>query len=378
MRWRQLKKLIIIYANAGAGHRRAAEALYSEAEKRFPELEVRLFDILDYAKPIFKKSYPNTYLFMVKRCPWLWGIAFHLTNVSLLDPLLRVVRRVNNNYNCREFIKYLQQEEPDLVLTTHFLPNEIITALKKRGVFKNKLVTCLTDYYPHAFWNSAGVDLYFVPNKDIKKKMMKSGIVGRKIKTMGIPVHEQFLMKPDVSKLQERLQIASGKFTVLIASGGFGVGPVKELFLEIKKLSKPIQILIICGNNAQLQEELTRLAKDSIHSVKIYGFVENMDELMAVSDLLISKSGGLTTTEAMIKGLPLISYKPIPGQETANSRFLIRHGAGLKALTPREARFLLMELIDNPQKLSYLQNNIAKLGNPKAAYEIINFLNSNF
>lgn len=369
-----LTKIFIIYTDAGAGHRRAAEALKKAAGKVFPEADVSLFDVLNYTTPIFRRAYPAIYLFLVNRCPWLFGLGYYITDIRAIDRIARVFRRITHAIYCKEFEKYLLKEKPDLVITTHWLSNEIITSLKRRRKFQTFLATCITDYYPHAFWRNRGVDLYFAPHEDLLPRLIKLGVNRDKIKTFGLPIAPEFEVRHDQRELRERLGLAPELFTILITSGGFGVGPIKELTAEIGAIEQPVQVLVVCGKNAKLREELIAYTSGLRHRFKIYGYVENMDELMEASDVLISKSGGLTSTEAMAKDLPLIILYPIPGQEFSNSEFLVKHGAGVRARSARQARLALESMLAEPGRLENLRKSIGKLARPRAAREILTYL----
>lgn len=369
-----LTKIFIIYTDAGAGHRRAAEALYKVSGDIFPEAVVSLFDVLNYTTPLFKKSYPAIYLFMVNRCPWLFGIGYYLTDIRAVDRFVRIFRRLTNSLNCKSFEKHLLNEKPDLIITTHWLPNEIISSLKKRRKLDSFLVTCITDYYPHAFWRNRGVDLYIAPNEDLIPRLTKLGVAPEKVQTIGLPIAPEFAHNHDKVEIRKQLGLAQDLFTILITSGGFGVGPIKELVVEIEKIDAPLQVQVVCGKNTELREELTAYTKNARHRFQIYGFVTNMDELMEASDIMISKSGGLTSTEAMAKNLPLIILYPIPGQEFSNSEFLLKHGAGIRVGSAKQARLALESVLTEPNKLALLRQNIGKLARPNAAKRIMTYL----
>lgn len=369
-----LTKIFIIYTDAGAGHRRAAEALYKVTGEIFPEAVVSLFDVLNYTTSLFKKSYPAIYLFMVNRCPWLFGIGYYLTDIRAVDRFVRIFRRLTNGINCKSFEKYLLNEKPDLIITTHWLPSEIITSLKKRRKLDSLLVTCITDYYPHAFWRNRGVDLYIAPNEDLIPRLIKLGVAPEKVQTIGLPIAPEFALNHDKIEIRKQLGLDQDLFTILITSGGFGVGPIKELVAEIEKIDAPLQVQVVCGKNTGLREELTAYTKNARHRFQIYGFVTNMDELMEASDIMISKSGGLTSTEAMAKNLPLIILYPIPGQEFSNSEFLIKHGAGIRVRSTKQARLALESVLADPSKLALLRQNIGKLARPNAAERIMTYL----
>lgn len=369
-----LTKIFIIYTDAGAGHRRAAEALNKVTGEVFPEAQVSLFDVLNYTTPLFKRSYPAVYLFMVNRCPWLFGLGYYLTDIRAIDRFVRIFRRLTNSINCKPFEKFLLTEKPDLVITTHWLPNEIISSLKRRRKLQPFLVTCITDYYPHAFWRNRGVDLYIAPNEDLLPRLTKLGVAPEKVQTFGLPIAPEFALHHEKMELRKGLGLETDLFTILITSGGFGVGPIKELVAEIEKIDRPIQVQVVCGNNTGLRDELIAYTAKSRHRFQIYGFVTNMDELMEASDILISKSGGLTSTEAMAKNLPLIILYPIPGQEFSNSEFLVKHGAGVRARSAKQASSALESILDEPSRLESLRQNISKLARPNAARKIITYL----
>lgn len=369
-----LTKIFISYTDAGAGHRRAAEALNKAAGEIFPDAKVYLFDVLQYTTPLFRKSYPAIYLFMVNRCPWLFGVGYYLTDIRAVERFVRFFRRIINSVNCRSFEKFMITEKPDLIITTHWLPNEIITSLKKRGKLRTFVATCITDYYPHAFWRNRGVDLYIAPNEALIPRLTKLGVASEKVRSFGLPIAPEFALRYDKTEIRKKLGLDTGLFTILITSGGFGVGPIKELVTEVEKIDHRLQVQVVCGKNAGLRDGLNAMTEKSRHRFQIYGFVKNMDELMEASDILISKSGGLTSTEAMAKDLPLIILYPIPGQEFSNSEFLLKHGAGIRVKSTKQARGALEKLLAEPGRLEVMRRNISKLARPNAARKILTYL----
>lgn len=335
-------------------------------------------DVLDYTTPFFGKNYSRLYLFLVKYLPWLWGFGWYFLDIDLVDRVVKGLRRINNALCCKGFEDYLLAEGPDLVLTTHFLPNEIITRLKRKRKFKTALVTCITDYYPHVWWRDEGVDLYITPNEDLTPRLVKLGILPAKIKPLGIPIDRDFAENYSKTDIRNKLGLDPERLTLLITSGGFGVGPVKDLLAEVVKIKFPLQILVVCGNNTSLQEDLKAVEGSTVHNVRIMGFVRNMHELMAASDLMVSKSGGLTSTEAMAKGLPMVILYPIPGQESSNCDFLLRHEAGVLAADPSEAAHQIEALLADTARLQRLQGNMSKLGKPHSAREIVEYVRKVF
>lgn len=374
----KIKKVFFVYTNSGAGHRRAAEAMYDVARDAFPDAQIEIADVLDYSTPLFKRTYPETYLTMVNRVPRLWGWSYAFLDFSIIDRIGRIFRRRTNALNCRRFCEWIAREQPDLVITTHFLPNEIISQMKKKNFFHGKLVTCITDYYPHAFWRDNGVDLYITPNEDLIARLNQLGVPVPRIRPLGIPIGKEFLQEYSHEEIREKLGLNKEKFTILLASGGFGIGPVEDVLQEILKISAPLQIMVVCGNNLKLQENLKRIQNNGVHDLYIFGFVQNMHELMAAGDVMVTKSGGLTTTEAMARGIPMIVLYPIPGQEESNCNFIVRHHAGKRADNPEEVRAIIERLLKNPEELMQMHEQMKPLGRPSAATDILKCIKERF
>ena len=366
----KLNKIMIIYANSGAGHRRAAEALYSTMQETFPAAEIKILDVLDYTNPVFEKSYPQSYLFLVRYCPLLWGFGYYIIDNPYIDPIVRHFRRAANSRQAKGFLNLVASEQPDLIITTHFLPNELLSIMKERKRLKSFVVTCITDYHPHIIWMDSGVDLYMTPTPEMTPKLKSWGISERKVLPLGLPIHPVFAEHTEKSEARRKLGLKDGMFTILITSGGFGVGPIKGLVSELRKVKTPIQVVVICGANPKLPEEIHALTAGSIHHFVICGYIANMHEFMEASDLLISKAGGLTSSEAMAKGLPLIMIRPIPGQEWGNCQFLLEHHAGFRANNPGQVRRLVERIVRNPAILRRLRENINRLAKPDAATRI--------
>lgn len=378
--WNFLNKILIVYTNSGAGHRRAAEALYQGCAQVFPKASVQLIDILDYTTPVFQRAYPQTYLFMVNRLSWFWGFGYYFLDLRGIAKLARLFRRATNGRHCKRFETLIRTEQPDLVLTTHWLPNEIISFLKKKRGLETKLVTCITDYYPHAFWRDAGVDLYITASADLTPRLNRLGIANEKIMAGGIPIDPVFNQAVDQKELREQLELNPEQFTVLVASGGFGIGPMEKMVRELLKIEFPLQVRVVCGNNLKLQTVLSQLAVGvgMERRFRIYGFVRNMHELMGAADLIITKSGGLTTTEAIAKNLPMVILYPIPGQESNNCEFVTQHGGGVRAKHAEGAKAVVEGLLNHPQQLEQMRHNLKKIGRPDATLQVLQYIEERF
>jgi processive 1,2-diacylglycerol beta-glucosyltransferase len=366
--------VLVTYASAGAGHKKAAEAIYN-AFLRLGEVEgVFIIDSLDYTNQIFKWSYPRVYLFLVNYLPQLWGFFYYALDNHKIYFLISKIRRWVNRLNSKRFIKFLIKENPKVIISTHFFASEIISNLKNRGLISSYVISVITDLRVHSFWATESIDIYTVGSVEAKADLMRWGIDEGKMKLLGIPIDPIFYSKLDRNYLREKLNLNKDKFTILIVSGGFGVGPVRKLVKTIVspkiKFKDYIQLIVVCGRNNRLYKYIENIRLRSIPTLKVFGFVDNMDELMEVSDLLISKPGGLTISEALAKGLPIIIVSPIPGQEERNAEVLVKYSVGIKAKRTDEVKEILFRLLNNPQELNEMKENIRQMTRPRAAEEI--------
>ena len=370
------KKILIAYANAGAGHAKAARAIESAfKEINASETEVKVIDTLDYSTPFLRKSYPSTYLFLVNRIPTLWGLGYYLFDTRLVYRIfIAPARRINNFLNCARLVKFLKQYKPDIILNTHFLGTEVMADMKRHGALQGtSVISVVTDYFMHSFWVDKAIDHYCVAQNDGKEHLIKRGIPAEKIKVFGIPVDRIFTVKKDKKQLCAALGIKDNCRTVLIGSGGFGVGPIKELVKELARIKDSVQLLVVCGKNPKLYKEISALARSSEALIKPYEFVNNMDELMEVSDVMVTKSGGMSSSEAMAKDLPMVITSAIPGQEARNCRYLVKTGAAIHAGGVKKAKRAIVGILDSEERMRELKENVRKAKKPNSSFDIARF-----
>ena len=330
------KKILILYASAGHGHEKAARAVDSQLRTlSSAEHESRLVDILKFTSFGFGDRYRALYFFMIRTVPWLWGFFYSVTDLSWVYFFVKPFRRLNNHFFAGRLEEFLLSESPDVVISTHFLGTEVVSHLKKKGRIQSRLVTVVTDYMPHAFWITRECETYAVATQLTKDEMARRGVSPEKILVTGIPIEPKFsapLARDDASA---SLGLDQTAFTVLITSGGAGVGIAGPLVDRLTFLEPPVQQLVICGTNKQLLADL-RAKYGSRPGLHFYGFVDNVHELMAASDLLVGKGGGLTITECLCMGKPMVLFGAVPGQETRNVDQVVGCGAARNAGSLKE------------------------------------------
>lgn len=358
-------KIILSYVSAGAGHLKAAEAVFLYLQKHYPEHNVVMFDVLDFSTRFFKDSYLGGYNLLINRSTFLWRIAFYFTKFKCLRFLTRPVAIFLNAINTKGFANLLVEENPDVIISTHFLSSEIAARLKFRKIIKAKVYTIITDFGVHPFWITKGTDFYIVASDITKQILISEGISANQAKVLGIPIDEKFLISFDKDSIKSNLGLNKERFTVLIMTGSFGIGPIREI-VELFKDSD-VQLLVVCAKNKSLFSDLS---KKQYENLKLYAFVDNVQELMSVSDLIVTKPGGLSSSELLAMKLPAVFISAIPGQESVNQELLSKLGAGIIAKSAEEVKNIVLRLKNNNKELTGMKDQIELIAKPNATKEI--------
>ena len=369
------KKILIVYATAGIGHKKASIAVKKAYEEmNMPDAEVTLIDALDYTNDFFKWSYLQAYLLMVNKLPVFWGLSYYLTDNPFLDLFVSGLRRFNNWANSGKLVNLILDMKPDAIISTHFFASEVIADMKKKGTTRSRLVTVVTDYVAHAWWIAEGTDYYIVASEDTKRDMEKRRIDPSIIKVMGIPVEPAFSRQPDRKKIFDTTGLKDDLFTILVIGGGFGVGPIEGIVKVIGGIKRNLQTVVVCGRNEELVKNIEKLKENLGMNMKVTGFVDNVYEYMEISDILISKSGGITVSESLAKDIPMVIISPILGQETGNCNFLLKNKAAVKVNKLGDLKSALEGLLSDPMKLDGMKESIKSIRKPDAAYDVAKFV----
>lgn len=366
------KKVLILSAAVGAGHLRAAEAIEKAFNQSKIAKEVKNIDVLNYTNPLFRRLYGKAYLDMVNKMPEVLGWMYD----SLDKPWENERRRLAlDRLNTKPFINLLKNEKPDLAVCTHFLPSEIISWLKAKGKADFPQAIVVTDFDAHAMWLCHHYEQYFVALDETKVHLSKIGIPADKISVTGIPIDPIFVEKKDKSTMRLKYGLESDKLTIMVSAGGFGVGNIEHLLKALSELKTPSQILAICGRNDELKKNLEKLATESLNNERVtfypIGFTREMDEYMSASDLIVGKPGGLTTSEALAKGLIFCIVNPIPGQEERNSDHVLEKGCAIKCNNLPILAYKIDTLVNDNSRFETMKKNVVEFARPNAAIEIV-------
>ena len=359
-------RILIATVTAGAGHLQAAAALEEAWRAARPGDVVEKVDLLDYVSLLQRRVYVQGYVKLVEHAPELWGMVFKKTdNPALLRKVAHFRRGFAERTN-KKFVKHLKAFKPDAVICTHYLPVEIMAHLERKG-FNPMTVCVVTDFEAHALWMEQAVDLYCVAADETKASLVARGARAENVVVTGIPIAPKFSTVPNPRTVRKNYGLRDDLPVLLVLGGGFGMGPVGRILAALDNIERAFQTLVVAGRNEKLRRDLA--CGDYRHPTRVLGFATNMHELMGVADLIITKPGGLTSSEALALGKPLFILNPIPGQEAANSDFLLEHGAAAKVNRIEDLPFRLEQLMGS-RKLKEMARAARELGHPNAARDV--------
>ncbi len=366
-------RILILSASVGAGHLRAAQAVEQACHEVVPDAKVRNVDILDMTNRVFRRVYGQFYLDLINKAPHVLGYFYDLLDKPSRSGRNRSdrLRLVVEKANLKKFTRFLQSEPWDIVINTHFLPAEIIASLRKAGKIDVPQVTVTTDFETHRLWVNQPCERYFTATDEGALYLHSWGVPRENIVTTGIPVHPVFSVQKDRKALLAKHGLDGTRPIVLQLGGGFGVGPIEKLFGALLEVPKPLQVVAVCGRNATVKADLDKHPVPDRHKVKVLGFTKEIDELMAVADLVISKPGGLTTSETLARGAVMAIVNPIPGQESRNSDYLLESGAAIKVNNVATLPYKVAALLGDAKRLGQLRENVRRIARPRAAVEVV-------
>jgi processive 1,2-diacylglycerol beta-glucosyltransferase len=369
------KKVLVLSASAGAGHVRAAEAIERAILGMGAAREVRHIDTLQYTNKLFRHLYSKAYIEMVNKTPEVLGWFY-----DYLDKPWKNERRrlALDKLNTRPFVKMLRQYQPEITICTHFLPAEIISWLKAKGRITSRQAIVVTDFDVHAMWLCHHYEQYFVALDETRVHMEKLGIPASKLTVSGIPIDPVFAAEKEKRAMRDKHGLKQDLTTILLSAGGFGVGPVEHIVSSLAELRNPAQVVALCGRNEELKSRIESLAHSLTPAgkllIKPIGFTKEIDEYMSASDILLGKPGGLTTSEALVKGLVFVIVNPIPGQEERNSDHLLEMGVAIRCNNLPALAYKIDRLLEDAPRFSAMRANARRLARPHAAQEIVSKL----
>jgi processive 1,2-diacylglycerol beta-glucosyltransferase len=365
------KRLLILSVSAGSGHVRAAEAILARAADESADIEAIHWDIMDYMPGWIRKMYTDWYIHLVHRYPQLWAELYRFTNKQQSDSLLQKLRRAVERWGAISLMQQIALFKPDAIICTHFLPAEIVARQRNRTNDICPVWIQVTDFDLHQMWIQNGIAGYFTGNDEIAFRLRTCGMMHTQIHITGIPVMPSFAQPLDRVRCATWAGINPKTITILLMGGGAGLGNLEDIAAQLLKLDSRVQLLALAGKNAKVLAALQTLSDQYPDRLIAYGFTHQVAQLMACADFVITKPGGLTTSECLAMGSPMILHAPIPGQEERNADYLVEQGVALKAVDAAMLEYRVRYLLDNPYVLAGMRRKAQCLGRPDAAKHVL-------
>ena len=378
-------KILIFYASYGGGHLNAAKSINDYIINNYPNNDVELIDCMKYVNKTIEKLTTAAYREMAKKAPWAWGKIY---SDSQKGPLAHLSSR-SNKIMAIKLLRLLREKQPDVIISTHPFGSQMCSYLKRKNKITAKIATIMTDFSPHDQWlvGHEFTDYFFVANDKMKNYLINKGITENKISVTGIPISNRFLKTYNKKEILDTYNLSEDKFTVLFFGGGeFGLGKTKtaeifESFVQ-ESLKEKIQIIAIAGKNPKMKASFKEIVSkysvnttttnttDITNNVKILEFTNQVPELMSISDLVVTKPGGLTTSESLASHLPMLIINPIPGQEEENAEFLEDKGIAIWLRKNDDSKLIIENLLADSKKLNLMKENTKLLARPHSTETI--------
>lgn len=372
-------KVLIFYASYGGGHLNAAKSIENCIKNNYKNIDVEMIDCMKYVNKTIEKITTAAYREMAKKMPWAWG---RIYSDAQKGPLAHITSR-SNKIMAIKLLQLLRQKNPDLIISTHPFGSQMCSYLKRKNKITAKIATILTDFAPHDQWLVCheSTDYFFVAHDKMKDYLISKNVNKNSIYVTGIPISDRFQKKYDKNEILQEFNLSREKFTVLFFGGGeFGLGKTRtsQIFEDFVRETKihNIQIIAISGKNPKMKDSFEEIVTNNKakENVVILEFTNKVPELMSISNIVVTKPGGLTTSESLASHLPMVVINPIPGQEEENAEFLESKGIAVWIKKNDNSEKIIENLLSDKEKLEIMKENTKILSKPNSTNDICNIL----
>jgi processive 1,2-diacylglycerol beta-glucosyltransferase len=356
-----------MYISEVSGHRNAALSVEKAIKILEPDSDITNINAFNYTNPVAEKVVNSIYMGIIKVAPKVWDYLYDNPKIAK-----RVEKTKQNIHkaNSPKLKQLFDRLKPDAIVCTQAFPCGMVADYKKTYGSQVPLIAVLTDYVPHSYWIYEQVDYYITPSEDVSMRLVKKGVNVGKVKSFGIPFDPKFNEPLERDKILKKYKLSADSPVLLVMGGGQGLGPIKTIVRSLEKVGRNIQEIVVTGTNKKLYKTLKRRIKRYKNNILLFGYAQHINELMFISDVVISKPGGVTTAEVLAKGKPMIIVKPLPGQEANNTAYLTEKGAAIKVVQPRKINTVIADLLRNPARLNHLSLCARRIGKPHASMDI--------
>lgn len=360
-------KIIIFYASYGGGHLNAAKSIENYLQTNYPNFEIELIDCMKYVNIGIEKITTTAYKEITKKMPWAWGKLYADSQKGILA---HISSRTNKLFAIK-LLKLLREKKPDIIISTHFFGSQMCSYLKRKGKITSKLATILTDFAPHGQWliGSDNIDYYFVAHHGMKNYLISQNISEEKVFVTGIPISNRFLLNFNKQEILDNFNLPENKKNILFFGGGeFGLGKTRtvEIFESLIKNSTNYSIIAVAGKNEKMKQQFQNIVEkyQKQENIRVLGFTNQVPELMHISEFVVTKPGGLTTSESLACNLPMVIINPLPGQEEENAKLLVKNGIAIWIKKDDNPKEIFEKFLAHPENLIIMKKNTNILAKP--------------
>jgi len=360
-----------MYISEVSGHHSATLAIEKAIKIISADAEILNINAFQYTNPISEKIVNRLYMGVIKRTPQIWD---YLYDNPIIVRRIEKIKETIHKFNSPKLKNLFDRFKPDAVVCTQAFPCGMVADFKKTYNSNIPLIAVLTDYVPHSYWIYDSVDYYITPSQEVSLRLMKKGVACDRIKSFGIPFDTKFNEPQDKKRLMQKFKLNVNLPTTLIMGGGQGLGPIKTIVKSLEKIKIEIQGIVVAGTNKKLFASLKKRIKKYKKKILLFGYVDNMNELMSISDIIITKPGGVTCAEVLAQSLAMIIVRPLPGQEANNTAYLTEKLAAIKIDNPKDINLIIEDLLENPGNLNHLRESARRISKPNASLDIAQFI----
>jgi len=359
-------KALILSVSTGGGHGRAAEAIMESILLNEPDSEVKIIDTLKYISPFLDKLVVGTYLKSIRYYPSFFKFLYKHTDDDgrFMKPSV-----LGNDFLSKQLLPTILDYDPDILIATHAFTAQILSVLRKKFEWNSASLVVMTDYASHAFWVHRNVDAYVVSNEDMIHELVLRGRKQETVYPYGIPISKSFLNLSPKDAVYQRLGLVNKK-TITIMGGSLGIGNIDDILHEVCTIPMDFQVLVLTGRNTKLQDKIMDMKEHKARTIVAIPYSDSMNEILSITDLLITKPGGLTITESFITGTPLAVFSAIPGQEVQNADYLFRHNLAIDLGTGANCGSRVQALLSDDESLKKMKKRSKENGKPNAGQDI--------
>ncbi|MBI2885061.1 MAG: hypothetical protein HYY15_02685 [Candidatus Omnitrophica bacterium] len=359
------RRFLLLHVTTSSGHHHASLAIAQGLRQLDPTCQIMNVDAFDYTTRFIKSAIMRSYMSIIRHQPDVWE---YLYDNPTIHKRVQHFRGLLHHYHGRKLQRLLETAQPHAIACTQAFPCGMVADFKKHRALQIPLVGVLTDFAPHLYWMHETINTYVVAGDELRDRFVANGIEAERVRVFGIPVPPRAIQPADLERVAGQFGVDRNRPMILVMGGGSGFGPLRELMLSLDRVPMPCQFVVLGGTNHALVHWLRQ--QSFRQPITVHSYVDTVPELMRLATLIITKPGGLTTSEALAFGTPLLMVSPIPGQEMCNARYLLSHEAALLLEHPHLAHEVVTQLLEQPERLAALKTRMKRLAHPNAGLDI--------